>query len=80
MRFLGSILVLFAGVGVEGLALMGLIDAHVGIPDVEPQVADMSEDVAFPVLGAGSANMAAETEEGGGRFAPRPAVHRQAPQ
>ncbi len=63
-----------------GLSLVRLIDAHVGIVHVEPEILDVAQHMALAVLRASAAEMGAETVEGGRRFAHRPALDRQAAQ
>ena len=64
----------------EGLALVRLVDAHVGIVRGEAEILDMAQHVALAVLRARAAEMGAEAIEGGRRFAHRPALDRQAAQ
>ena len=67
-----------AGIGVIGLALVGLVDAHVGIADVEAEILHVAQHMALAVLRARAAEMDAQAEERRRRLAHRPALDRQA--
>ena len=63
-----------------GLALVGLVDADVGVVHVEAEILHVAEHVALAVLRARTAEMRAEAEIRSRRFAHRPAFDGQAAQ
>ena len=69
-----------ARVGMEGLAGIGLVDAHVGILRIEPEILHVAQHMALGILRSGAAEMRAQPEEGGCRLAHAPALDRQAAQ
>ena len=62
----------------KGLALVGLVDAHVGIVHIEAEILHVAQHMALAVLRARAAEMRAQAEVGRRRLAHRPALDRQA--
>ena len=50
----------------EGLALVGLVDAHVGISGIEADIAHVAKEITVGILGAKRAEVPAKREKGGG--------------
>ena len=69
-----------AGIGVEGLTHMRLVDADAGVLHVQPEIAHMTQHMPLGVLRAGIAEMRAQSEERQRRLTPVVALDRQATQ